>query len=87
MLLLPEGGPRRCFVNFATFLKPDSHLAKKIIFICINENHLKIMKNAFYFILKALGPKHHTKGVDQRKLRRADILAFFICIYVYTNFL
>ena len=23
------------------------------------------------------GPKHHTKGVDQRKLRRADILAFF----------
>ena len=31
------------------------------------------------------GPKHHTKGADQRKLRHADILAFFICIYVYTN--
>ena len=25
-------------------------------------------------------PKHHTKGVDQRNLRRADILAFF---YMY----
>ena len=32
------------------------------------------------------GPKHHTKGVDQRKLRRRDILAFFymyICIYKF----
>ena len=32
------------------------------------------------------GPKHHTKGVDQRKLRPADILAFFymyICIYKF----
>ena len=31
-------------------------------------------------------PKHHTKGVDERKLRRADILAFFymyICIYKF----
>ena len=29
-------------------------------------------------------PKHHTKGADQRKLRRADILAFFykyVCTY------
>ena len=33
-------------------------------------------------------PKHHTKGVDQRKLRRADILAFFyLSVYVYTNLL
>ena len=30
-------------------------------------------------------PKHHTKDADQSKLRRADILTFFICIYVYTN--
>ena len=32
------------------------------------------------------GPKHHAKGVHQRKLRRADILAFFyiyICIYKF----
>ena len=32
------------------------------------------------------GPKH-TKSVDHRKLRRADILAFFymyICIYKFT---
>ena len=35
-------------------LKPDSHLPKKIIFICFNESPSKMMKNAFYFILKAL---------------------------------
>ena len=35
-------------------LKLDSHLPKKIIFICYNESPLKIMKNAFYFTLKAL---------------------------------
>ena len=32
--------------------------------------------------IQLLGPKHHTKGVNQRKLRRADILAFFL-IYMY----
>ena len=26
---------------------------KKILFICFNKNSLKIMKNTFYFILKA----------------------------------
>ena len=31
------------------------------------------------------GPKHHTKSVDQPKRRPADILAFFICLYVYTS--
>ena len=35
-------------------LKSDSYLSKKIIFICFNESPLKIVKNAFYFILKAL---------------------------------
>ena len=35
-------------------LKLDSHLSKKFIFICFNESPLKMMKNAFYFILKAL---------------------------------
>ena len=34
-------------------LKSDSHLPK-IFFICHNESPLKIMKNAFYFILKPL---------------------------------
>ena len=33
------------------FLKSDSQLP--IIFICFNEIPLKMMKNAFYFILKA----------------------------------
>ena len=33
-------------------LKPDSHLPKKIIYF--NGSPLKMMKNAFYFILKAL---------------------------------
>ena len=35
-------------------LKSDSHLSKRILFVCFNENPLKMMKNAFYFILKAL---------------------------------
>ena len=35
-------------------LKLDSHLPKKIIFICFNESPLKMIKNAFYFIWKAL---------------------------------
>ena len=34
-------------------LKSDSHLPKKFLFICFNESPLKMMKNAFYFILKA----------------------------------
>ena len=29
------------------------------------------------------GPKHHTKGVDQWKLRPADILAFFLYVYIH----
>ena len=35
-------------------LKSDSHLPNKIGVICFIENPLKIIKNAFYFILKAL---------------------------------
>ena len=35
-------------------LKSDSHLTKKFLFICFNKSPLKMMKNAFYFILKAL---------------------------------
>ena len=35
-------------------LKSDSHLPREICIICFIENALKIMKNAFYFILKAL---------------------------------
>ena len=35
-------------------LKSESYLPKKFFFICFNESPLKIMKNAFYFILKAL---------------------------------
>ena len=34
-------------------LKSDSHLPKKIFFICFNESPFKMMKSAFYFILKA----------------------------------
>ena len=34
-------------------LKSDSHLPKKIYFICFNVSSPKMMKNAFYFILKA----------------------------------
>ena len=35
-------------------LKLDSHHPKKICIICLIENPLKMMKNGFYFILKAL---------------------------------
>ena len=33
---------------------PTPHIPQTFLFICFNENPLKIMKNAFYFILKAL---------------------------------
>ena len=36
------------------FLKSGSHLPKKPCVICFVESPLKMMKNAFYFILKAL---------------------------------
>ena len=36
------------------YLKSDSHLPKKIRSICFIESPLKLMKNTFYFILKAL---------------------------------
>ena len=35
-------------------LKSGSHLPKKFCVICLIESPLKVMKNAFYFILKAL---------------------------------
>ena len=35
-------------------LKLDSYLPKIFIIICFNDSPSKIMKNAFYFILKAL---------------------------------
>ena len=35
-------------------LKSDSHPPKKVCFISFNEGPLKMVKNAFYFILKAL---------------------------------
>ena len=34
--------------------KLDSRVPKKICIICLIKNPLKVMKNAFYFILKAL---------------------------------
>ena len=39
---------------FTLSLKSHSHLPKKICFICFNESPLKLMKNAFYFILNTL---------------------------------
>ena len=35
-------------------LMSDSHLPKKVCFICFIDSPLKIMENAFYFILKKL---------------------------------
>ena len=35
-------------------VQSDPHPSKKICFIYLNESPLKMVKNAFYFILKAL---------------------------------
>ena len=35
-------------------LNSDSHLPKKKIIICFNDSSSKMVKNVFYFILKAL---------------------------------
>ena len=48
------------------FLKSGSHLPKKICFICFNESPLKMMKNAFYFILKAFFVLKIFKFLSQR---------------------
>ena len=36
------------------YLTSDSHVPKIVLFICFNKSSVKIMKNALYFILKAL---------------------------------
>ena len=41
------------FYEGICFMKSDCHLPKQICFICIYESPLKMMRNAFYFILKA----------------------------------
>ena len=43
-----------CSYSWNFSLKSDSHLPKKILFIGFNESLSKMIKNAFYFILKAL---------------------------------
>ena len=40
--------------KFQNNLKLDSHLPKKVCIIWLIESPLKIMKNVFYFVLKAL---------------------------------
>ena len=39
--------------SFSLTLNSDFHLPKKVGFICFNENPLKMMKNAFYFLFKS----------------------------------
>ena len=39
---------------FYSFLKSDPHLPKRFCLIYLIESPLEIMKNSFYFILKAL---------------------------------
>ena len=45
---------RKCLYYFLVRLKVELSHSKKIYFIYFNENLLKMMKNAFYFILNAL---------------------------------
>ena len=42
------------FCHISNCLKADSHLPKRFCVICLIESPLKVMKNAFYFILKTL---------------------------------
>ena len=44
--------PNSDVINFD--IKVGLSPSKKILFVCFNENPLKIMKNALYFILKAI---------------------------------
>ena len=39
--------------SFSLTLNSDFHLPKKVGFICFNEDPLKMMKNAFYFLFKS----------------------------------
>ena len=41
-------------IDFTMQLKSDSHIPKKFFIICFSDSPSKMMKNAFYFILKAL---------------------------------
>ena len=43
-----------CNANALVIIKSDSHLPKKVFIIYINDSPSKMMKNSFYFILKAL---------------------------------
>ena len=56
LLCYVESGITKDFLTNTTIiaLKSDSHLPRKICFICFNESPLQMTKNAFYFILKAL---------------------------------
>ena len=40
--------------HWVVSLNAGSHLPKNLSYICFIENPLKVMKNVFYFILKAL---------------------------------
>ena len=42
------------FWKFCFSLNSNSHLPKKLFFICFNDGPSKVIKNAFYFILKSL---------------------------------
>ena len=63
-------------------------LAKKF---CIENEHFfyifgKFKIRNFPRKFKLWGHKHHTQGVDQRELRRADISAYiYIYMYIYTH--
>ena len=43
-----------CNANALVIIKSDSHLPKKVFIIYFNDCPSKMMKNSFYFILKAL---------------------------------
>ena len=52
-LILTEGFNTIVYKNVSVHLKSDSHLPKKICFICFNDSPSKMMKNGFLFHLKS----------------------------------
>ena len=52
LILFSHALPSKDFLPYS--VKVGLSPAEKICFICFNKNPLKMMKNAFYFMLKAL---------------------------------
>ena len=67
--------------NFKVGVSPS----KKVVFICFNESHLKMIKNAFYFMLKALSVLKVVKFLSNFKIMTSQTEHKLITIYILPN--